>query len=687
MKRISTGILLIFIVTLAVTGCDNGSITEKKSSYFSYSGYSSPAYKDYKRATQLVPMKDGVNLAVDVFLPTDGPPADQFPTVFVFTPYNRAFCWLDMPWWKKLVAFVKSGSSGPIFHYGMKKEIQLLLKYGYAFVIADMRGCGASTGSQVPFTPVIVDDGEELLQWISVQKWSNGKIGMMGQSYHAWIQLMLASRNPKSLKCIMPEVILSESFSEGVRPGGIDAVSWMEQYADFLKGLNLSILDPDRRVFPVAPVIDEDGDGDLADEIPLSDHGDTRTFLDDGKPRYRDGSKRRDVYYKTIVEHRKNIPFSFMKRANAPYFDSINNRFLKGLRFQNASPLFYTDLIARSGIPIYHVGGWFDGFSRGTMKLFATLQHNGVQKLHVAPRFHLPYVTDAYVKHLEYKENYPEQLELERLRFFDRYLKDIENGIDKEPPVSLYVMNRGWRLEKEWPLARQEMTSYNFSEEGRLMRIIGLPGQDVHSIDYTQRSGYGEEDINRWIMMKTPTKIMERTDLDRRCMVYETEPLAEDMEVTGHPLMTIYMTSNQADADVFIYLCDVDQSGRSLYVSEGQLRAGWHRTFNDDDQVLGKFDVQPNLPWHGYRERQFDPDPFREGKPVKLSFDLMPVSWLFKKGHRIRIAIAGADDGNFEKNPATCSGESPWDCPETLWSIYRGDRYRSRIDLPVIPAK
>jgi putative CocE/NonD family hydrolase len=186
-------------------------------------------------------------------------------------------------------------------------------------------------------------------------------------------------------------------------------------------------------------------------------------------------------------------------------------------------------------------------------------------------------------------------------------------------------------------------------------------------------------------MMYVPDQMMIRTDADKKCYIYETEPLIDETEITGHPVVNLWLSSNRKDGDIFVYLTDVDNKGNSLYVTEGQLRAGWKNLYDDNDQVLGKFDMQPDLPWHGYRGNQFINNVFKDGKPVSLKFDLFPTSWLFKKGHRIRIAIAGADNKNFEMNPSLCSDNIPETCIPTTINIHRSKKFSSFIELPVIP--
>ncbi|TAL34495.1 MAG: CocE/NonD family hydrolase [Spirochaetes bacterium] len=673
-------------LSLAFLSCANEGAPVSR--HLEYSGYSAPAFKGYAKETRLVPMKDGTRLAVDYFIPKDGPAQEKFPSLFVFTPYGRAYLFPKMAWYEKLFARISRGTWGPIFDWSTREDVKLFLSHGYAFVVADMRGAGASFGAQMPFTPGIAEDGKELVDWIGAQPWSNGKVGMYGRSYLGWIQLMIAAKKPKALACIMPEVIVSEAYTEGVKPGGIDAIAWIERYAKLLLDLNLNRFDPANLSIPTAPAADEDVDGDFADEMPLMGAGDPASFLDDGPPVYADGKAREGLYHKATLEHKKNVLFTSFKRKSAPYFDTIAPEVFGPYRVVDGSPGYYLKEVIESGIPVYNIGGWFDGFVRGTAKIHATMAGKTRAKLHLAPRFHYPpYISKAYGKYFDYGVDYEKIITVERLRFFDRYLKGIENGIDREAPVNIYVMNAGWRSENEWPPARGRVTPFYFGEGRALAEAPGADGADRYDVDFTHSSSYGKNEVNRWLMMYVPDGLMERTGQDAKCLTWDTPALDRDMEVTGHPVVSLYVSSNRDDGDFFVYLSDVDESGKSLYVTEGQLRAGWKNMYNDDDQVLGKIDVKPDLPWHGYKKDQYSAKPLAGGKITELRFDLLPTSWLFKKGHRVRVAVACADDKNFEMNPYLCSGDRPEDCPATTVTVHRAKAYPSRIELPVIPAR
>ncbi|MEW6439756.1 MAG: CocE/NonD family hydrolase [bacterium] len=679
--RLRSCIPAVLVLFLGACGDDDGSTGssaaqgERVSRPFEYSGYSSPEYSSYVKSSQYVIVSDGIELAVDVFLPSDGAARSSFPVVFTYTPYNRG---------------MMDPATGTVaYDFALTSLGELLLSHGYALVAADMRGTGASTGRQCPFSPELGRDGKELVDWMAAQSWCDGNVGMIGGSYVGWSQFATARNRPEALKCITPEVILSEGYTEGFRPGGIAAIRWISSYTALLQAFNLNMQYADYGLLPATPAYDEDADGDLADEIPLMDEGDPSTFLDDIfipplGPSYPDGGRRyQHKYFKATLDHLFNPTFQSLG-DEMPYFDSHYVPPWGDLTYVDGSPGYMLNEMRGSGIAIYNIGRWFDAFCRGAPMNYATIRTELSSKLIVGPGFHqgLP---DAYIDYFSYSGDIEQQSDIERLRFFDRYLKGIENGIDTEPPVYLYVMNDGWRAEDEWPIARQMTTPLYLDQGNWLAPAATAEGADNHDVDFTHRSSYGSTLSDRWIMIGYPDAVMTRTDKDAQCLVYETEPLGEDTEVTGYAIADLWVTSNQRYGDFFVYLCDVDPSGESVYVTEGELREGWHRLQPDDDRVNGVLDIRPDLPWHGYKEAQWVEGALDATTPLNLRFDLVPVSWLFKEGHRIRIAIAGSDYPNFELNPGLAPNGDPAELPETTITVHRTAAYPSRIELPVIP--
>lgn len=659
------------------------SLAQPTSTYFSYQGYSEPMYKSPDKQSVYVPMEDSVLLAADVLLPTAERGDKVFPAVLMFTPYNRSYFIPRMGPFKHLISTLTGNGWGPIYDMRKFDFVERLLAHGYVVVVADMRGTGASFGSQMPLMPQIGRDGKSLVDWMAAQPWSDGQIGMMGPSYMAWAQFMTAAQAPEALKCIMPEVIGMEMFTAGNRPGGIAAQRWLRTYSERLQGYNQNAYDLRRFILPATPVVDEDGDGQLTDERPELDS----LSLAQGRPVYRDRSPRsQHLYFSATRAHLDNVPVAHFLQDSAQYFDSQGPAPYDTLSYAQSNPAYYLPALAASGIPIYHVGGWFDGFTKGSCRLYASLAASNPSKLLMAPRVHFPRIPKGYRKFFDYEGQYVEQLSTEQLRFFDHHLKGIQNGIMEEPPVHLYVMNEGWRSEAGWPLAREERQKLFFQAGNGLgHQKPSREGVDTFSVDFRHSSSYGKKLINRWLMYTLgPKQVMDRSLLDLRCQTYETPPLEEALEITGHPVVNLWLSADQAQADVFVYLCDVDEQGRSRYITEGQLRAGWHRLQDPLEQSGGRARLLPELPWHGYQRHQWDEAPLAQGRLIELRFDLQPTSWKLAKGHRLRIAIAGADRVNFELNPYLCPDGK---CPETRYHLHRSQQHASYIELPIIPSQ
>ena len=158
-----------------------------------------------------------------------------------------------------------------------------------------------------------------------------------------------------------------------------------------------------------------------------------------------------------------------------------------------------------------------------------------------------------------------------------------------------------------------------------------------------------------------------RRDADWDLLVYETEPLAQELEITGYPVIRLNLTSTHTDGAFIVYLEDVEPSGRVKYVTEGVLRA-IHRKVGEDPSRW-----QRPTPYHSYRSE--DAQPLIPGEVAEISFGLHPTSILFPAGHRIRIAIAGHDASAFRRIPAEGTPQ--------LW-IQRSADHPSFIELPVI---
>jgi putative CocE/NonD family hydrolase len=235
-----------------------------------------------------------------------------------------------------------------------------------------------------------------------------------------------------------------------------------------------------------------------------------------------------------------------------------------------------------------------------------------------------------------------------------------------------------WRTAEEWPVREAANVSYYLGggpsgsvasvNDGALETVAprGNADLDEYRVDYSTTSGK----TSRWDnAVGGGFGYADMTENDRKSLTYTTAPLTEDLNVTGHPVVHLWVSSTAKDGDFFVYLEEVDKGGASNYVSEGSIKAS-HRAlgapYYDD---LG-------LPFH--RSHAEDAEPLQPGRPVELVFDLQPTSNLFEAGNRVRVTVAGADADN-----ATPSSENP---PPTV-TIYREKGMASYIALPVVGAE
>jgi len=362
-----------------------------------------------------------------------------------------------------------------------------------------------------------------------------------------------------------------------------------------------------------------------------------------------------------VAQHRDNWNI-YSVASTSPYRDSLgpeNTRI-----YALFSPSTYLNQINESGIAIYTLGGWFDMYPRDALIWFSNL--TVPQKIILTPWSH--------------NGSGGFDLMAEHVRWFDYWLKGIDNGIMEEPPMVYYVMGApeesAWRFTDQWPLPNQQLTPFYLSRgpsgsaasinDGllRLAAPASAAGPDDYATDYSTSSGK----TTRWTDgYGGGFGYPDMAANDAKGLTYTTPPLDSDTEITGHPVAHVWASSTSSDADFMVYLEEVDESGVSHYISEGVLRAS-HRALGAAPwNNLG-------LPYHSGLEA--DVAPLTLGEPVELVFDLLPTSNIFDAGHRIRITITGADADTYLTPPLV---------PPPTVSVYRSAEHSSYVVLPVIP--
>jgi putative CocE/NonD family hydrolase len=606
--------LLISPLSFAASGFpvqDEG----KTSRFGEYKGYSEPAYDSWVRTSQYLTMRDGVRIAVDVIRPARGGKLaeEKLPVIWSHNRYRRA-----------------SLRDGKVYSVVDSPLYQSFIRSGYILANADVRGSGASFGTwKGIFTPEESRDAYEITEWLASQPWCDGNVGMFGGSYLGITQLMAASTRPPHLKAIFPLVALFDLYGVAYHNGVF--------FDDFIRTWSDLTMELDKTP-GVAPVEGEDGEALL--RAALEEHAGNRRLIDIFTPlRFRNS---RDE-----------------TTGARPYSDWQPAGFIKEIN--------------ESGVPMYVWGGWFDSFTKDCILIYKNFAVP--KRLVMGAWSHSP--RDPEIGREEYT-----LAVTEALRWFDCWLKRIPNGIMDEPPVHYQLMKgpkqNEWRTAAEWPVADAGNVPYYFgggpsgsvasANDGLLNTVPPADGggRDEYRTDYTTTSGK----TSRWDnAVGGGFGYPDMAENDRKGLTYTTPLLAEDLDVTGHPVAHLWVSSTAEDGDFFIYLEEVDAQGLSHYVSEGAIKAS-HRALGDP------FYDNIGLPFH--RSHADDAQPMKPGKPTELIFDLLPTANLFDAGHRVRITVTGADVDN-----AIPLSQDP---PPTV-TVYRGKKMASYISLPVVGAK
>lgn len=551
----------------------------------------------------LVPMRDGTVLAVDIYRPVaDG----RFPALLAASPYGKDFTYLPS------ISSFRFRETGPIEWY---------VERGYAYVHADVRGSGKS-GGQFP-NPFEGQDMYDLIEWIAVQPWCTGKVGMIGESYYGTVQWHAAAEQPPHLACIAPYDAMVDVYRETMYHGGIPAMftSWW------------------------------------------SFDGRARRLLDHPEPP-RPGQAAADT---VLVQLANPVDGPLWQALSAwTKFDRIKTPFLSignweafGLHLRGNILAFEQIQAPKKLLVTGDIG------DSGSWPLVeAPDQHKRNQSQFASSEFH----------------------ERELLPWYDYWLKGVENGIMGEPPVKVWVQGKGeYRVENAWPPARVRYESAYLRAVGACRGIsvndggLSFTPPDVRegasSISYPDEEWGGWPGIGNAVL--SPSGIPNRS---KKSLTFTSEPLTNEIEILGPIVMKLYASSDQKDTDFFVRLADeppvgdaeqaiLDRLGQpppTKTVSRGWLKAS-HRGLDLERST-------PRRPWH----RHTDPQPLRPGDVYEFDIEVWPAAWLFRAGHRIRIEIAPGDSPYFDGFSHYFGVKSGTD------TVHHDARYPSHVLLPVL---
>jgi uncharacterized protein len=565
-----------------------------------------------------VAMPDGLTLATDILRPQTTQPV---PALLVRTPYGRDI----------------GAAVDPV-------DPLRLAEAGYAVVTQDVRGRYASEGTFRPFHDEPAD-GEATIAWLAEQPWCDGQVGMLGGSYVGATQWLAAGRTPPALKAFAPYVTAADYHEGWTYQGGAFQLGFLLRWT--LGSLTLAHL-PER----------PDPDPAVIDAVQRA--------------------------WSTIAAGYQRRPLAGITELDevAPYYRDWLAHPARDDWWTAVSPMQRYEAVVA---PALNIGGWYDIFVGGTVANYRGLRDRGGSdavragsRLIVGPWSH---TNDSRV--------YPERsfgwgADLDsldptslHLRFFDRWLRGTDNGLDAEPPVRLFVMGVDrWQDELDWPPPDAVETAWYLHSDGRANSAAGdgvlsptPPGDDEAMDAYTSdphdpvpsmggatllpggRAGWND---GPWDQAAAES----RTDV----LCYTSEPLRGPLGVIGSVGLELHAASSASDTDFTARLVDVHPDGRAEILTEGILRAR-------------------------YRLSLRDPHPLPRDELVELRIDLGPTANVFLPGHRIRVDIASSSFPRFDVNPQSGGDAASAALDELVVArnrVAHDRRHPSRLQLPVV---
>jgi hypothetical protein len=528
--------------------------------------------------------RDGVTLLSDVYRPAgDG----AFPVLVHRTPYNkrggRPYPNMDRPF----------------------NEGHLFASHGYITVIQDTRGRAASEGVFEPFVHE-AEDGYDTIEWAAVLDGSSGDVGMFGQSYDAMCQYLTVPLRPPHLRTATPVSAPIAYFDHCVYTSGAFNLAWMLHYA-------------------VINLVLRGRDGEAALRV-------LREYVVNPD----DPARRLNL---DSFRHRPIRDWADRLAEYAPYFADYIEHGTDDAYWQQL------DLRAQLGdgevdIPMLHVSSWYDGFQKGSMGAYLAATERaagrgGEQSLVMGPWAHTIYtdVSSGKAGESDFGPQAVLDLHAIQLDWFARHLKGAD-GIAASPQVRIFVMGpNSWRAEREWPLARTVYTplylSHGSDAQGSLSwdppvgeepdRYRYDPQDPVPTIGGHLLGVFG---VPNGPIDQRPTA--ERADV----LVYTSQLLDADIEITGPVTMKLYASSSAPDTDFVVKLIDVRPDGYAHPISEGLVRAR-------------------------FRSSRSEPSLLTPGNVYEFTVDMYAVSHVARAGHRLRVHVTSSDFPQWDANPNT----------------------------------
>ncbi len=480
---------------------------------------------------------------------------------------------------------------------------------GYAFAIQDVRG---RFGSEGEWEPLIHEarDGYDAIEWVARQPWSSGKVGMIGESYLGWVQWLAAAERPPHLTTIIPNVSPPDPFHNMPFDHGpllLFSLKWLD-------------------------LVETNATGELS------------------------GISRKKIENRDYDQLLKGLPLIDLDKTALGRESATWRRWMQHTSADSYwRPAMFLERLKQVHIPVFHQSGWYDGDGIGTKLNYLKMASYGprIQKLTIGPWGH----TDSSHGGTDFGPQAAIDLQRDYLRWFDYWLKGMDNGILQDPLVSLFDLGtKRWLHGPSYPLPATRFQNLYLADGGKLSFSApsGTEGPDRYVYDPGDptphpATGDGSEKPEP-----------QRKDV----LIYNSPPFDQPFTFAGPVSAVLYAATSARDTDWYVHLFDIDADGicNELWpYGVGQVRAR-------------------------YRNSLSKPELLTPGRVYKYDLDLWHTAITLAAGHRLRVEITSADFPAFSRNLNTGgNNETESRYVNAKQEIYHDFRRPSHIVLPVIP--
>jgi len=513
--------------------------------------------------------------------------------------------------------------------YGVQRDgvHESMIKFaqrGYAVVVQDVRGRYESQGDWVPFRSE-ARDGYDTIEWAARQPWSNGKVAMQGGSYLGHVQWRAATSAPPGLLAIFPEVASTNIYGNWITHGGAFRLSFNYGW----------------------------GVVRMPNRIMLPQYWHTESFAPP------------ELQYDAVL---KNLPLATLDLASGGYAVGHYRDWIAHPGYDRYwKTINDEEHFSEVNVPVHTSGGWFDIFLGGTINGFSGVRKQGATekarretRMIIGAWGHGP---SRKYGDVDFGPDAARVMFERELRWFDHYLKDVNNGIDREPPVEIFYMGvNKWKLEQDWPLPGTRFTPFYLGSRGVL---VEQPSKIAERDEYTYDPNNPVPTVGGNNCCGTPTIAGprdQRTIESRKDVLgYSSAPLDSPLAIAGPVKLKLFASTDGRDTDWVAKLVDVYPDGSAMNIAEGILRARYRKGTQNEELL-------------------------NPGEVYEFDVDLIATANVFLPGHRIRVDITSSNFPQFDRNPNT---GAPFGSSARVriarQAVFHGPGKGSHILLPVVP--